>query len=193
MSQLDREKWDRKYADPDLAPREPSPSLLRLKAFLPKSGRALDVAGGAGRNSIWLAQRGLDVTLADVSEVGLELAQKRAVESGATIRFLPTDLESDGIPAGPWDLVLSHYYFCRSIFSDMVDSLTNGGRLVVVQPTVRNLERNDKPPREFLLEDGELLRLAKGLETLFHDESWTPEGRYEAVIVARKVGEPNVD
>jgi hypothetical protein len=69
----------------------------------------------------------------------------------------------------------------------MVASLAVEGTLIVVQPTVRNLERNSKPPRPFLLNDDELPTLTKGLETMHYEEGWNPENRHEAVIVARKL------
>ena len=76
MSAADREKWNSKYADPEFAPRKPSPVLLGLAEWLPpQRGRALDLAGGCGRHAIWLAQQGFDVTLADVSSVGLQVAE----------------------------------------------------------------------------------------------------------------------
>ena len=57
MSDFDRQKWNAKYqAEP--APREPSQGLVALDRFLPRNGRALDIAGGAARHGIWLAQRG---------------------------------------------------------------------------------------------------------------------------------------
>ena len=67
MSQADRQKWNDKYAAGFPMPREPAAVLVGLDRFLPRRGRALDVAGGAGRHGIWLAQRGLDVTIADIS------------------------------------------------------------------------------------------------------------------------------
>src|SRR5262245_33567058 len=105
MSVADREKWNAKYAV-EVPPREPASVLLSLEGFLPRSGRALAVGGGAGRNAIWLARRGLQVTLADVSAKGLTLAGERAAEAGVTIRTLEIDLE-EAFPAGPWDLIIS--------------------------------------------------------------------------------------
>ena len=78
MPHFDRQKWDAKYAAAEEIPREPSAVLRSLEKLLPRCGRALDVAGGAGRNAIWLAKRGLDVTIADVSPRGLALACERA-------------------------------------------------------------------------------------------------------------------
>ncbi|HZN34298.1 MAG TPA: methyltransferase domain-containing protein, partial [Pirellulaceae bacterium] len=77
MSAADRQKWNAKYAV-EIPPREPSAVLVGLDRFLPKVGRALDAGGGGGRNAIWLAQRGLDVTLADISAKGLAISRERA-------------------------------------------------------------------------------------------------------------------
>ena len=51
MSQEDREKWNYRYATGDHASFEPSPLLVAEADWLPTSGRALDVAGGAGRHA----------------------------------------------------------------------------------------------------------------------------------------------
>src|SRR5205814_370137 len=92
MSNPDRDKWNAKYAAAP-APREPSAVFLSLEKHLPRTGRAIDIAGGGGRHGIWLAQRGLDVTVADISPVGLAIAQQRAMEAGLSIQMLEIDLE----------------------------------------------------------------------------------------------------
>jgi tellurite methyltransferase len=186
MPEFDRTKWDAKYADPDFAPREPSAVLMALEEFLPKQGRAIDVAGGAGRNAIWLAQRGLDVTIADVSAVGLEQAGQRAAQAGVMIRTLCTDLEEKTFPAGPWDLIVSCRYLQRPLFKIYPQVLAPGGTLIVIQPTKTNLERHAKPPADFLLDDGELPGLIFGLKIIHFEEGWLADGRHEAVVVARK-------
>lgn len=187
MSDFDRTKWDAKYtAWAEEAPREPSAVLLGLSGHLPSRGRALDVAGGAGRHAIWLAQLGLDVTLADVSPVGLEVARQRAAGLAATITVLETDFEAGPFPPGPWDLIVSVCYLWRPLFARYPEALAPGGTLAVVQPTRRNLERHDKPPADFLLEEGELPRLVAGLEIVYYQEGWLADERHDAVLVARK-------
>ena len=99
MSEFDRTKWDAKYTDPNFAPREPSSVLMSLARFLPAHGKALEVAGGAGRNAIWLAQQGLDVTIADVSSVGLAQAAARAGGvSGVSLERLASLSPAIGAP-----------------------------------------------------------------------------------------------
>jgi tellurite methyltransferase len=186
MSLADRQKWDAKYAAAETAPREPSAVLVSLADYLPTHGRALETAGGAGRNAIWLAQRGLEVTIADISPVGLALAEERAAAARVRITTIAIDLERDALPAGPFDLVVSVCYLWRPLFAEIPRLLGPGGRLVVIQPTKRNLERNDKPPAAFLLDEGELPRLNGGLEIVRYYEGWLADGRHDAVLVARK-------
>src|SRR4029450_9992686 len=140
MSLADRQKWDAKYAAADAAPREPSAVLVGLADYLPEHGRALEIAGGAGRNAIWLAQRGLDVTIADISPIGLGVAGERAAAAGVRITTIAIDLERDALPAGAFDLVVSVCYLWRPLFAEIPRLLAPGGRLVVIQPTKRNLE-----------------------------------------------------
>ena len=186
MSQADRDKWNAKYADAEFAPRQPSAGLVGLDRFLPRKGRAIDVAGGGGRHGIWLAKRGLDVTIADVSSVGLAIARRRADEAGVKVTLLETDLEALPLPAGPWDLVVSICYLCRHLFPTFPRVLAPGGVLVVIQPTKRNLERCDKPPPDFLLEDGELPTLVRDLAVVHYEEGWLADDRHDAVLVARR-------
>jgi SAM-dependent methyltransferase len=186
MSHQDREKWNAKYTAGFPMPREPAAVLVGIDRFLPQRGRALDVAGGAGRHAIWLARRGLDVTIADISAPGLARARDDAAAAGISIRTIETDLEIDPFPAGPWDLIVSVCYLQRALFAAIPAALAPGGTLAVVQPTRRNLERHDKPPAEFLLAEGELRRLAGALEVVHYEEGWLADGRHDAVLVACK-------
>jgi SAM-dependent methyltransferase len=186
MSVIDRKKWDAKYAQAASAPRDSSAVLRSLASYLPPRGSALDVAGGAGRNAIWLAQRGLTVTIADVSSVGLQLAHDRAAEAGVKVETLAIDLEQDRLAAGPFDLIVSVCYLWRPLFAEFPRLLDSKGTLAVVQPTRRNLERNDKPPAAYLLDEGELRQLVSGLEIVHYEEGWLADGRHDAVVIARK-------
>jgi len=212
MSAADRQKWDAKYADAAGAPREPSAVLVKLAEYIPKHGRALDIAGGAGRNALWLAQRGLDVTIADISPVGLTVARRRAAEQGLVLHTIEIDLEQQPLNVPPFDLILSVCYLSRPLFAEFPRLLNPGGILVIIQPTKRNLERNDKSPAPYLLEEGELPRLlplplgeggrrpGEGLparsvnagrnvgvlEIIRYEEGWLADGRHDAVLMAKK-------
>lgn len=179
-------RWNRRYLGGD-APREPAEAVVELLEDLPP-GRALDVAGGAGRHAIWLAQRGWDVLLVDAAEIGLRLAGERAHAAGATLKVLQRNLMAEPLPTGRFDLVVVVAFLDRDVLDAVPDALVPGGRLVFVQPTTTNLERHDRPPRRFLLEPGEMARIGDrlGLEVEVCDEGWWPDGRHQARLRARR-------
>jgi SAM-dependent methyltransferase len=185
MSEAEREAWNARHGDA-AEPGQPSAFLLSLDAVLPRSGRALDVAGGRGRHALWLARRGLDVTLADVSDVAISIAASEARAAGLDIQTLRMDLTaSPRLPPGPWDLLVSFYFLSRPLFATYAEALAPGGWLVVAHPTKTNLTRHVRPNPEYVLENGELVAFASGLEVLAYDEAWFEEGRHEARLVAR--------
>ena len=185
MSEADRLRWEARYRAPDLPVREPAPFLTGLHELLPRAGRALDVAGGAGGNAIWLAQRGLRVTICDISESALALAQRAAHAAGVELETQQVDLELEALPSGPWDLIVSFDHLERALFSRWPEVLAPGGLLVFAQPTRSNLERHAKPGSTHLLEDGELPGLLQGLELVRYEEGWFDD-RHEARLLARR-------
>ncbi|NIA25967.1 MAG: methyltransferase domain-containing protein [Gammaproteobacteria bacterium] len=176
-----REHWNRRYGEG--WPMEPSPFLESIADLLPRSGRALDVAGGNGRNALWLADRGLSVTVVDVSDAALAVAADVARARGLTLDLVNADLETDDLPAGPWDLIVCFHYLQRSLFPKMAEALAPGGVLVCAIATVRNLERHPRPPREHVLDEGELPGLVRGLTVVYYEEGWFDD-HHEARLVA---------
>ncbi len=187
MAESDRQKWNAKYASGSHGSSTPTPFLVSIAERLPSAGRALDVAGGAGRNALWLAARGLDVTLVDIAQAALTLAEERAREGGLHVTLLERDLATEGLPDGPWDLIVCCHYLERALFDAVPLCLAPGGLFVMVHPTTENLERHERPSRRFLLEPGELgRRLGPHLELLILDESWSTGGFHEARLLARR-------
>lgn len=188
MSLADLEKWDAKYHEATEVPSEPSAALVNLVSWLPHAGRGLDVAGGAGRNSVWLAKRGLSITVADISPVGLRLARQRATAAGVSIETERCDLDHEkALPAGPWDLIVVVCFQCRHLLPQMRHELARGGKLVIIQPTVSNLQRHSRPGAQYLLQNGELRQLAEPLfHVLHYHEGWSADDRYDAVLVAQR-------
>ena len=60
--------------------------------MLPRSGKALAVADGEGRNGVWLAEQGLDVLSIDFSPSAQRKAEALAMERGVTIAFVRADV-----------------------------------------------------------------------------------------------------
>src|SRR5213593_334566 len=88
MAATARDRWDARYRAGGAERREPSPFLVTMAGLLPRAGAAscpptaLDVAGGAGRNAVFLARCGFAVTVADIAPAGLALAAAAAAAAG---------------------------------------------------------------------------------------------------------------
>lgn len=189
MSQA-RRRWDERYAT-EPVPSEPASFLVdEVARYLDEPGNALDVAGGAGRNSLWLAARGWDVTLVDISPRAIELVRAEAARRELRVAASVSDLTVDPVPEGPWDLILVVHYLQRDLFPGLVASLAPGGLLACSIATRRNLERHRRPPEAYVLEEGEAPGLVKPLEILTATEGWTDEDHHEARLVARKSDSP---
>ena len=191
MSEQDRLRWNQRYRDRATRVSEPALFLRSLDDVLPTQGRALDVAGGAGRNAVWLAQRGLEVSLLDISDVALERARAAARESQIELIEIRRDLDHDPFPPGPWHVIVDFHFLARELFSEFARALAPGGYLVFVQPTMANLTRHSKPGAKYLLRDGELPGLIERagppqLEIVQYREGWSEEGRHEAELLARR-------
>jgi tellurite methyltransferase len=119
MADEDRERWNRRYQERYGARdyrSEPSRWLADIETKLvptqPKA-RALDLACGGGRNSVWLAERGWSVDAWDLSDVGLEILRRKLAEHDASARPLdvsPRQVDLDQvIPVSP-DQIVKYLY-----------------------------------------------------------------------------------
>jgi predicted O-methyltransferase YrrM len=190
----DRERWNATWLERAGELEAPASFLVEHAHLLPARGRAFDVAGGAGRNAVWLAKHGLDVTMLDISRVAIDRAERKAQSAGVAkrIRFVEADLDTAELPAPLFDVVLIAHFLHRARRDELARLLHVDGMLVAMQATVRNLERHEHPRREYLVEPGELEDWVRelGFSILVAREDWGPEGRHEAEIIARRVPAP---
>ncbi len=181
----DRERWNARYRNEEPAG---TPLLLGRNLHLfPRSGKAIDVAGGDGQAGAILAARGLEVTVADVSDVALGLAEERAARNRIPLTTLQIDLVSEPFPAGPWDVITCFNYLDRSLFPVFAEQLADGGWLGLSIATRSNLERHQHPSAQYLLDDGEMPSLLESLSIVHYQEGWSLDGRHTAEVLARKL------
>ena len=185
-----RERWNRKYRESPDSWREPDPFLLRafseyIRPLFPLGGHALDLAGGAGRHAIWLAKQGWKVALIDIANAGIELARENAGSLASLVDFVEDDLSRFQAPQAQFDLVLAFFYLERRSFPEIVKAVRPGGLLIYKTLTRGQLELAGGPKDPaYLLEEGELPRLAAGLQVLFYREQIADKATAE--LVARK-------
>ena len=129
-------KWNARYASRDPGLVEPPASLLPGAVAGASPGRALDLACGAGRNAIWLAQCGWRVDAVDGAEAALTLLRANAERAGCRDRITAhnADLESDPpgftIARAAYDLIVDCYFLHRTLFAAIREGTRPGGLFV---------------------------------------------------------------
>lgn len=137
-----REYWDKNHRESrSLAHPEPNAFLVStVKGRRP--GRALDVGAGTGRNAVWLAREGWDVTGFDISGVAIEAAHRAARAAGVKIDAFVRDLKDWEYGRQQWDLVLLCYMQGDARFrsKEVIGSLRPGG-IVVIETWHQDLDK----------------------------------------------------
>lgn len=87
-----REDWNARYAQKELVWTAEPNRLFAAEVAGLEPGRALDVACGEGRNAVWLAERGWEVTAVDFSDVALEKARRLASGRGVDVEWVLADV-----------------------------------------------------------------------------------------------------
>lgn len=154
------------------------PFLAPFENLLPTEGRALELACGRGRFSVWLAGRGMEVRGLDVSLVAIDLARRLAEAAGVAdrCRFEVRDLD-DGLPEGPLvDLILCHCFRDPRLDRAVIERLAPRGLLAMA---VRS--EVGAGPGRFRARPGELREAFSELDVVAHGEA---EGM--AWILARR-------
>lgn len=158
MSIEDALRWDARYDGHAVV--EPSPpdglECPQLNEEVPTGGRALDVACGAGAQSAWLAQRGLDVVACDAASKAIELTQAAAKRAGVADRVDARVVDLDaGLPRewGSFDVIVCQRFRATGLYDAFVQRLRAGGTCIV---TVLSQTGAEAPGR-FHAPAGELL------------------------------------
>ena len=191
MAVDEKSLWDRKYTERSHSSLDPDPFLLTAyDEFLAGSapGLALDVAGGIGRHSVWLAQRGWRVKLLDISEVGIKQAEENAKSTGTaaliSLEVCDLNLRQD-LGQEQYDLILVFFFLQRELFPSLISALKPGGILIYKTYTTQQKNFAGGPSHPmFLLQPNELLHAFSSMRVLHHRETTQQKGVAE--LVARK-------
>ena len=209
---MDHEKfWTARYRDSGndyLFGRTPNAFLARRAGLLQEGRRALSVADGEGRNSVWLAEQGLEVTAVEISALAVEKARHLAAGRGVAVDFRIADILAPDWPPAEWreafDWVVG--IFIQFVgpadldrqFAALKAATRPGGRILLQgytppqiaygtggPPAVENLYTEEQLRRDFA--DWRIEELVDYEETL--DEGLGHKGRSALIgLVARKPG-----
>lgn len=158
-------KWNQKHKENPLTstPLE----LLQKYIALANKGRALDIACGMGRNSLFMRDNGFCVDSVDISNFALE-----HLKSKENINPICADLDVFKITPCSYDLICNSYFLERRLFPFMVKGLKKDGILIFetfVKSAVKEYNAFAQDSTH-LLRKNELLRAFFDLEILFYEE-----------------------
>lgn len=152
---MDSQQWDERYASSEFTwSTQPNQFVAAELAGLPP-GRALDLAAGEGRNTVWLAERGWHVTAVDFSRVGLDKGRKLSAARGVDedrVTWIVADLHDyQPEPAG-FDLVLIAYAqvapdLRAALLGRASAAVAAGGTMFVVGHDLTNLTEGAGGPQ----------------------------------------------
>lgn len=186
---MDIRDWDSRYHSKERAGEdfqtEPT-KLVAQTVHTIQPGKALDLACGTGRNAVWLAQKGWDVTAVDGASAALQILAERARKTSVNVKTIRADLQKGEYNITPsyWDLITVCYYLQRDLIEPAKTGTRPGGLLLMIVHTIEG----DEQPTESRLRPGELIQNFTDWEIL-HSYEGKPDDpahrRAVAEIVAR--------
>lgn len=150
---VDREGWNRRYADRDYVWDVVPSRLLEAEIRHLAPGRALDPGCGEGRNTVWLASKGWRATGVDFSDVGLDKARALARRHGVQVRWLCRDLIRYRPRPRHYELVLMCYLQLPRdqltvVVARAAAAVRPGGTFLYIAHDLSNLKHGHGGPRD---------------------------------------------
>jgi len=137
--------WNARYAEEDFAYGTEPNEFLQVQSAKMPAGRVLCIAEGEGRNAVYLATQGYQVTAVDQSAVGLEKTRQLGKQHKVEIETIEADLQDFNIQPGAWDGIVSISAHLppairKKLHTQVVEGLKPGGVLILEAYTPRQLE-----------------------------------------------------
>lgn len=153
----DKDRWNKKYSGKSFHMGTHPISFLQDNLPLLPKGKVLDLAMGEGRNGVFLAKNGFDVTGVDISDIGLKKAQELAKKNKTSIKTIVADLTSYRLEENAYDVIILSYYLQRDLFPQIKKSLKKDGVVVIESYNEDYAKYNPKFNKEWMLKRNELV------------------------------------
>jgi cyclopropane fatty-acyl-phospholipid synthase-like methyltransferase len=181
MMRTDAEAWRLFYNNIYAHPRpgfSTQPNALLLATVAGRApGRALDICTGQGRNAVFLASQGWDVTAVDVSDEGLEVAMRSAERAGVRMRTVRARTDDFVFGTVTWDLIVAVYAPVPLTDAGYAQRISEGlrpGGVVVIESFASEASEADRTPVD--IDPAELQRAFGSLRVLrFEDTVAMPD------------------
>lgn len=174
--------WNQRYAGRELIWTAAPNQFLVAEVESLSPGRALDLGCGEGRNAVWLAEQGWNVTAVDFSDVGVGKGREMAANRGVEVDWVVEDLNSYQPQGGGFDLVIDFYIHLppdqrQALTRKGATAVAPGGTLLIVGHHLDNLETGYGGPQ-----DPELLHRPDVISSGLADLAVVKAKRVERVV-----------
>lgn len=174
QSMSTKERWNQKYNRKMYVYGKEPAAFLKQRTGMLKKGKALVLAMGEGRNAVYLAQHGFDVTGVEISDVAIEKCKRLAAERGVTVTTIVADLTYYHMGKAQYDLITNFYYYDKSLFPKVIDALKPGGMFILEQFSMDHPKHGARfGPRnpDYLVKSNELLEIFKSFRILYYEDT----------------------
>jgi SAM-dependent methyltransferase len=167
--------WDQKYQQEMTSLTKPDPFfLLGYKQFVedlfPNAGVVLDLAGGLGRHALWLASKGWQVSVVDISEVAINRLSRTALQLNLSLDLFALAATEFGFEPEQFDLIVLFYHLDRNLCERIVSALKPGGVLICKTSLRWDFDETSTPTGTDSLQRNEILSLVPELSVMYHKE-----------------------
>jgi tellurite methyltransferase len=176
---LSLEQWNERYRAGEQLFDAPVPLVVQFASSA--GGRALDLACGSGRNALYLAELGWEVTAVDGSPVAVDVLRSRAAQRGLKVDVRVADLERGEFEISPdtYDLILDSYYLQRDLFPRMQAGVRTSGMIISIVHLADSDQPVGTPKRAY---PGELRKYFEGWTILHYREGQPEESCHQRAV-----------
>lgn len=167
--------WDEKYSTDEFVYGKIANDFLQDSIkYIPEEGSVLCLAEGEGRNAVYLAKKGFDVSALDLSSVGRDKALVLAKDNNVTINYVVADLSKYDFGENKWDAVVSIWAHLPrelqvSVHAKIIKSLKPNGVVIFEGYSKEQLGKGTGGPKslDLLYDLGELKNDFSELDLFF--------------------------
>ncbi len=148
-----RQLWNERYASKELIWSVGPNQLFASEVGTLKPGKAIDIACGEGRNAIWLAEEGWEVTAIDFSDVAVEKGRQIAEKRGVNVTWIADDVSTRKLPEEEYDLVVVLYLHTgeserKKWLQNTLDSVKPSGTFIYIAHDPSNIDNGVGGPQD---------------------------------------------
>jgi tellurite methyltransferase len=193
VSEEERRRWDERYGSGEYRPRSHPSEFLEAWIDRIPVGRALDVACGAGRNALRLAESGFDVTAVDISPRAIDIAAADAERRELSVEWVVADLDRYEPEPGAFAAVTVFRYANHDLWPRLVTALRPDGWVLIEHHLRTHLDVGGPSSPEFRLRPGELLDAFADLRIVYYSETFERARKSDTSYVLARIAACNGD